>query len=173
MKKIILLVLISFYSFGQELPKLTENGFEPIVVEIKDKTAAEIYVKAKEWIQTYYKNPTEVLKGDIENNMIRINGFANEGYQTKALGIVNYYDYSYVIEINFKDGKYRFNYIIGQFYAGSKKASYSYKYFFKSDGSIKKTQKVPFDTLNETASNTSISFYNYVSGNIENKKSDW
>ena len=61
MKKIIVLFFVCVFGFAQEMPKITKEGFAPIVVNVEGKTAAEIYTKAKEWVQTYYKNPSEVL----------------------------------------------------------------------------------------------------------------
>ncbi len=82
MKKILLLtltILISNLSIGQEIPqlKLTQNGVEPIVVEVDSLSASEIYNKAQNWVQETYKNPDKVLKANIANEKIRIDGFAN------------------------------------------------------------------------------------------------
>lgn len=173
MKKFIFILFFTTVAFSQELPKLSEEGFTPIVVNVEAKTSIDLYLKTKDWIQTYYKNPNEVLKADIKNEMIRIEGFAVGGFQTKGLGQTSYLDYHYTIEIEFKEGKYRFNYIIGQFYAGSQKAAYSYKYFFKKDGSIRKTQQLPYDSINETANNTSFSLFNYITGKTNSEKKSW
>lgn len=173
MKKIVLALLIGFCGFAQEMPKITKEGFTPIVVNVEGKTSAEIYLKAKEWIQTYYKNPSEVLKADIPNEMIRIQGYAVDGYKMKNLGMVYGYDYEYTIEIEFKDGKYRYNYIVGQFWSLGKRVLYDYKTFFKSDNTIKKPYQLAYDSINETANSTSFSLFDYITGKTKNKKSDW
>lgn len=173
MKKIVLALMIGFCGFAQEMPKITKEGLVPIIVNVEEKTSAEIYAKTKEWIQTYYKNPSEVLKADISNEMIRIQGYAVDGYKTKNLGMVYGYDYDYTLEIEFKDGKYKYNYVVGQFWSLGKPVTYSYRYFIKDDGSIRKTQQLAYDTLNETINNTSLSLYNYITGKTKKEKSDW
>jgi hypothetical protein len=173
MKKIIIALFIGAFGYAQEMPKITKDGLTPIVVNVEGKTASEIYAKTKEWIQTYYKNPSEVLKADIPNEMIRIEGYAVDGYKTKNLGMVYGYDYDYTIEIDFKDGKYRYNYIVGQFWSLGKHVLYSYRYFIKDDGTIRKTQQLAYDTLNETINNTSFSLFNYITGKTQSQKKDW
>lgn len=173
MKKIIVALLFGFLGFAQEMPKITKDGFAPIIVEVEGKTSAEIYAKAKEWIQTYYKNPSEVLKADIPNEMIRINGYAVDGYKTKNLGMVYGYDFDYTIEIEFKDGKYKYTYIVGQFWSLGKHVLYSYRTFFKSDNSVKKAYQLSYDSINETANSTSFSLFDYITGKTKKEKSDW
>jgi hypothetical protein len=173
MKKLIILLFVGFLGFGQEMPKITKEGLTPIIVNVEGKTSAEIYAKAKEWVQTYYKNPSDVLKADIPNEMIRIEGYAVDGYKTKNLGVAYGYDYDYILEIEFKEGRYRYNYIVGQFWSLGSRVLYGYKYFFKDDGTIKKTQQLAYDTLNETINNTSYSLFNYITGKTQSEKSDW
>ena len=50
--KITLALLLTNVTFGQELPQLTltQNGVEPIVVDVKEKTAQELYQKALNWV---------------------------------------------------------------------------------------------------------------------------
>ena len=173
MKKIIVLLFVCVFGFAQEMPKITKEGFAPIVVNVEGKTASEIYTKAKEWVQTYYKNPTEVLKADISNDMIRIEGYAVDGYKMKNLGMIFGYDYQYTLEIEFKDGKYRYNYIVGQFWSDGKKCLYDYTNFFKEDNSVRKVYQVAFDSINETANETSTSLFNYITGKTQSQKKDW
>jgi len=173
MKKIIVMLFMCAFGFAQQMPKITKEGFTPIVVNVEGKTSAEIYTKAKEWVQTYYKNPSEVLKADISNDMIRIQGYAVDGYKMKNLGTVYGYDYDYTIEIEFKDGKYKYNYIVGQFWSLGKMMYYSYKSFFKDDNSVRKTYQLAYDSLNETANNSSNSLFDYISGKTQSQKKDW
>src|SRR5690606_1935870 len=99
----------------------------------------KIYNKAINWVQETYKNPDKVLKANITNEKIRIDGFANGAWWYKTLGITSNMDMEYTLEISFKDGKYRFEYIIGQFFLSSgEKALYNYSTFFKKDGEIRK-----------------------------------
>ena len=179
MKKILFLtltILISNLSIGQEIPKLklTPNGVEPIVVEVDSLSASEIYQKAQNWVQETYKNPDKVLKANIANEKIRIDGFATNAWWYKSLGITNSYNMEYTIEISFKDGRYRFEYIIGQFFIdGGQKVLYDYRTFFKKNGEIRKSYIDAVPSLELTMNELSQSFYNYVSGKTTKKDNDW
>lgn len=173
---VMLAILISNLLIGQEIPqlKLTPNGVEPIVVEIDSLSASKIYNKAINWVQETYKNPDKVLKANIANEKIRIDGFANGAWWYKTLGITSNMDMEYTLEISFKDGKYRFEYIIGQFFLSSgEKALYNYSTFFKKDGEIRKMYSDAIPSLELTMNELSQSFYNYVSGKTSNKDGDW
>ena len=97
-------ILLSNLSIGQEIPqlKLTPNGVEPIVVEVDSVSSSEIYQKAQNWVQETYKNPEKVLKANIANEKIRIDGFATDAWWYKSLGVLNSYNMEYTIEISFK-----------------------------------------------------------------------
>lgn len=171
MKKLfLLLVLVSFSGFAQEKITITPTGVAPVVIEMEGKTAAELFKKTKEWINTYYKNPKEVLKAEIENEMIRVDGYAIGGYKTKGLGMTTDYDYDYTLEIQFKDNKVRYNYIVGKFWAGRARCTYDFTDFFKDDGSVRKVHQYSFETLNETINENYFSLYNYLLGK---SKTDW
>jgi len=179
MKKNLLLaltILLANLSFGQEIPqlKITPNGVEPIVVEIDSMSASEIYEKAQNWVKETYKNPDKVLKANIANEKIRIDGFANNAWWYKSLGIMQTMNMEYTVEISFKEGKYRFEYIVGQFYVnGGQKALYNYSTFYKKSGEIRKTYKDAVPSLELTMNDLSKSFYNYVSGISTKNDSDW
>jgi hypothetical protein len=169
----IFFTLIAVFSsqifFGQEIPKLklTQNGVEPIVVELANSTANELYEKSINWVKETYKSPDAVLKATIENEKIRVNGFSKNAYWYKALGIKYYGDINYSLEIEFKDGKYRFNYIID-----NADLTFCQKNFFKK-GKIRKSGKDAVPALEETMNDLSQSFYNYVTGKNKSKKDDW
>jgi hypothetical protein len=174
MKKLILgiCLFISFYSYSQELPKLklTPNGVEAIVVATDSLKASDMYKKSLNWVQETYKNPDKVIKAKIENEKIRIDGFANNAWWYKALGIKNSYDMEYSLEISFKDGKYKFEYTIGQFFADGQKVFYDFTAFFKKSGEVRSAYTDAVPSIEETMNSLSLSFYEYVSGN--NKKND-
>ena len=79
----------------------------------------------------------------------------------------------YTIEISFKDGKYKFEYIVGQFYADTQRFLGSYKTFYKSSGEIKSVYSDAVPSLEETMNNLSLSFYNYLTGIKSNKDEKW
>lgn len=182
MKKILLLavaaITISFpnLNFGQEIEqlKLTPSGVEPIVVEVDDLNASDLYKKAQNWVQETYKNPDKVLKANIENEKIRVSGFASNALWFKTLGIRHDSDMEYSIEISFKDGKYRFEFIIVQFYAkNGQQEMYNSSSFYKRNGDVRKTYIDAIPSLEQTMNSISLSFYNYVSGKTTKKNDDW
>jgi hypothetical protein len=178
MKRLIL-GLISIMSvtltYSQDIPKLklSPNGVEPIVVNTDSLKANDMYKKALNWVQENYKNPDKVLKAKIENEKIRIDGYASNAWWYKSLGMKMSYNMEYTIEISFKDGKYKFEYIVGQFYADTQRFLGSYKTFYKSSGEIKSVYSDAVPSLEETMNNLSLSFYNYLTGIKSNKDEKW
>ena len=175
MRKIIFFILfITATCFSQELPKLelTPEGVLPIIVKIENKSANQLYKDALNWVQETYNNPESVLKANIENEKIRINGFGKN---------VWYYDkfsmnMDYTIEISFKDGKYRFEFFVGQFYVnGGQKTLYDYTIFFKDDlnKKAKKVTEQAVPDIEKYMNLLSQLFYNYASGYTKQLDSDW
>ena len=81
-------------------------------------TPEELYNKALGWINETYNTPDEVIKGNIENEYIRFQGVTNEIiHYVKILGIVTPYTPSrYMIELRFKEGRFKFELIEFEFY---------------------------------------------------------
>ena len=81
-------------------------------------TPEELYKKALGWINETYNTPDEVIKGNIENEYIRFQGVTNEIiHYAKILGIVTPYTPSrYMIELRFKEGRFKFELIEFEFY---------------------------------------------------------
>lgn len=179
MKKFLTFAAIAFLSisltFGQEIEllKLTPNGVEPIVVEIEGMSASELYKNSIKWVQETYKNPDEVLKANIENEKIRIDGFAFNAWWFKSIGVRLSLDMEYTVSIDFKDGRYRFEFTIGQFWGDGQKVLYDYTHFFNKKGEVKNTYEDAVPSLEVTMNTLSVSFYNYVTGKTKEKNEDW
>ncbi|MGK4567858.1 DUF4468 domain-containing protein [Flavobacterium sp. 3HN19-14] len=174
MKQIIIFsfLLSSILGFSQEKLTLTPEGYLPVVTDVPGMTAEQIRTKTKEWVQTYYKNPLEVLKADLPDE-IRISGFCNDCWQTKALGMTDYLDHSYSLIVSFKDGRYKFDYTLEEITNDGGKLMYTYRYFFKKDLSVRKSYQVSFDTMNESVNKTYMSLYNYITGKTSEEKNKW
>ena len=71
-------------------------------------TAADNYQKAISWVNTTFKNPDEVLKGQIENKYVRINGYASNMTAVNSMGMIYARDIKYSITIYVKDNKIKF-----------------------------------------------------------------
>lgn len=86
-----------------------------VVIPFEGKTAAELYKKALQWFEVYYKNPDEVLKGKIENDYLRFTGAKNGIVCLNVMGKFCY-DTKYTVEISFKDNKLKFDLIQLEYY---------------------------------------------------------
>ena len=164
-------VLTSFIGYSQDIPKfeLTMDGVSPIIINIDSINAEAIYKKTLNWVQESYKTPKEVLKTNIENEKIRVDGFKKNAWFYKSLGVTNSYDMEYSFEIEFKDNKIRLTFTPGQFWANNQKVLYDYKTFFKNSGEVKGAYKDAKPSLEQSMNALVSSLYNYIKG----KKSDW
>lgn len=186
MKKIILglSTLLSVLGFSQETEfKLTKDGFTDfIVTPVENKTQTEMYKKAFDWVNVTFKNPKEVIKAQIENDYIRIEGSSNSLICINILGMKNCYLSKYQIEISFKDGKYKFDVSDLSFYtepsqygAGgwfpenfSKPSDY-----FKDNGDLRGRFKF-YNEIPSYFNNLNIELKDFlVSDKIPSKKNDW
>ena len=114
MKKLLFILLsISALGNAQETEfKFTKDGFTDYVIgTVTNKTASELYKKTIDWVNITYKNPREVIKAQIENDYIRIEGFKSSMLCKKILLSNICENGRYQIEISFKDGKYKFDVI--------------------------------------------------------------
>jgi hypothetical protein len=174
MKKVFLAAMYFVVTnvFGQEIPKfeLTKDGVQPIIVSIDSFNAQTIYKKTINWVKENYKNPKEVLKADIENESVRIDGFKKNAWFYKSLGMKQEYDMEYSFSIDIKDNKIRLTFTIGQFWGDNKKTAYDYTTFFKKDGELRGAYKDAKPSLEESMNELVSSLYNYIKGN---KKNDW
>ena len=178
MKNTLLLIAMTFTGIAtaqtNEQFKLTREGVAPIVQEIEGKTAADLYNSAINWVQSTYKNPDKVLKAKIENESIRIDGYKSSAWYYTSIGIKNYYNMQYSINVSFKEGKYRMEYTIGDFTTNTgQKLTYSYPTFFKKDGTIRGTYDEAVPSLEASMNELANSLFNYLSGKTQSDNSDW
>ena len=175
--KILLSIAILFctISYAQDFPKLklTPNGVEPIIVNTDSLQATDLYKKALNWVQETYKNPEKVIKAKIENEKLRIDGYAENAWWFKVMGQKSYLNTTYTLEISFKDGKYKFEYIIGEFSTDKQTVYYDYKSFYKKNGEIRSLYIDSVPSLEETMNNLSLNFYNYLTGKTTKKDDKW
>lgn len=85
------------------------SGFSDYsVVEVDTLKKEEIYKLVVEWIKVTYNTPAKVIKSQIENKNIRIEGFSDVIASHNAL-FTSYYGATYSIVISVRDGKYKFD----------------------------------------------------------------
>nr|WP_315144495.1 DUF4468 domain-containing protein [uncultured Flavobacterium sp.] len=187
MKKLLLklLILVSFYSNAQETEyKFTKGGFTDYVVGVVEgKTAQELYKKTLDWVSVTYKNPKEVIKAQIENDYIRIEGAKSNMLCVKSFGMLNCNDVRYQIEISLKDGKYKFDLIKleqytspSQYSAGgwSEVGLTNTSYCYKDNGDLKSLFKLYPAAIEMEFNSLNKSLQDFLkSDSIPSKKSDW
>ena len=177
MKKIILLfVLISGFTFGQSIPEFqfSNKGFNNnLVFDVPNIKKEEIYKKTIEWIKLNYNSPEKVIKSQIEDQYIRINGFNNQGICNKMLGTYFCWGLYYTLEIHIKDDKYKL--ILSEVYTYEREKTYVdiyQKTLYDRKGNLKKSGEPIFNSLNKTINNVSSGLYDYVIGKT-NINSNW
>ena len=123
MKKILftltlgLLTIISFaqaptFTLSEEKPTFP-NQF--VAIEVDGLTIPDGYNRALEWINITYNTPSEVIKSQVENKYIRIQGIVKSLHSIGSL--VPLTNVRYLIEFKFKDNKVKFDVIELEWYA--------------------------------------------------------
>lgn len=109
---LIALFLVAFSINAQTTFQFNPDGTTDYVVYSVEKvTAADIYKKIINWVNETFKNPNEVIKAKIENEMIRIDGYLSSAFnRTFASGGKADYDITFTMEIQIQDGKFRMKY---------------------------------------------------------------
>lgn len=183
MKKLVLLfTLFSVFAFGQNtFPtkfEVSKDGFTDFtVINVEGKTKEEIYQKTLEWINKTYNNPKEVIKAEVLNDYIRIEGIKTRIVNTKSSFLTPgvFFDMKYKIEISVKDNRYKFDLVSIDL---SGENSYRWinipdNYFYNKNGEINKIwdkesiEKIPqyLNTLNDDLKN-------YILSGQKGEKSD-
>jgi len=188
MKKIIYYLLavisISNLSFSQETEfKFNKEGFTDFVVtQCEGKTQAELYKKALDWVSVTYKNPKEVIKAQIENDYIRIEGSSNSLICLNIL-VKNCSNATYQIEISFKEGKYKFDVIeIKQYTETSQYGTGGWsevklettELYFRKNGEIRGVYKYFPELIPAYFNKLNLELKDFIlSDKIPSKKSEW
>lgn len=114
MKKVIalLMVLLPFLASAQSFV-LTPDGFKNSEDESKnfivvpmEGTQTELYNRAKTAVTIMWNSPKDVMSYN-EPEIIVVNGFSSGDLFIKTIGITNYFDFNYRLQIQFKEGRIR------------------------------------------------------------------
>jgi hypothetical protein len=174
----LLLVFVCAVSFGQETDfTFSKDGFTDFVVnECPGKTQNELYKKSIDWLAVTYNNPKEVLKAQIENDYIRIEGFSKNLLCFGGMG-KTYYDANYQIEISFKEGKYKFDVIsvtLLNTKSDPKIELEDMNEYYKSNGSIKGIYKYFPEVFPAFFNDLNKNLSEFINNNTaSSKKGDW
>jgi len=184
MKNIVLLLILSVtsFAFSQDTDfKFTKDGLTDFVITpVTGKTQNELYKNTLDWVSLNFKEPGEVIKANIENEYIRIEGFSKElicySYMGKRCS-----DTKYEIEISFKDGKYKFDVLSISEYNNMSKSIMWTNFeinntasYFDKKGEVKSSYKFIVTTVPEHFNNLNLNLKDFlISGGIASKKNDW
>lgn len=137
MKHVILLLIITIGARAQntitfekyEYQNTEENGcggwrcgkfgaikLEPKVVEVPNLSANELYKSTKKWINETYKGGDDIILGDNKDEYIRFEAYSDQLVYQFMLGTVDAVPVYFQVEIRFRDGRYRWEYISWRLY---------------------------------------------------------
>ncbi len=120
MKKVIFLLfmIVSNLSFGQLLI-VTPSGLKDandtdkpfVVIQVKEKSAKQLYDESINFINKYYKSANDVIKGKIEGEYLKFITYAPSFTTMKNVLARPSLDAKYTTELSFKDGKIKYEII--------------------------------------------------------------
>lgn len=164
----ILIFSISIFSYSQETKFTITNEAitDYLVTNCDTKTQNEIYAKTLQWIALTFKNTDAVIQAKVENELLRI-----EGYTEKFNGVS---DASFMIEISFREGKYKFDPLEFTIINGINKFDLfsTHKTYFKNDGSVKSRVKETIEGAENIINGLNIDLKNHIMG-VKKDKDDW
>jgi hypothetical protein len=192
MNKLLITLIFIGFAFSVKSQTINENtannftynqeGLLPkfVVVNVDSMTQAELFEKTINWIKETYKNPDEVIKTTIANQKVRFEGYASKLICINSLGSAVCYGGTYTIEVELKDGKYRFIPVSMSYTAPSPTGGVrDYIIPFDSGenwynkGEIRKMWKTIPSDVESLLNGLNDSLFKYVSSQTEMSKDDW
>lgn len=99
------------------------SGKDFVVIEVQGKTASELYNNAIKYINIMYKNPKEVIKGDVKDEYIKWETFVSN-IGTIKNGFINVpADALITVQLSFKDGKAKYEVVNQNIYNSQNKGA--------------------------------------------------
>jgi hypothetical protein len=150
------------------------------VFNVNNVDSKELFRRSKNWVIENFKNPNEVIKGTIENEMIRFNGVRLNAVSIITFGSTFTYSLNYTITLYFKDGKYKLE--ITNIHYRVPPSQYNLDGidvplkdgtgFYNKKGELRNgVRKVPYQ-VEDIVNELSLSLYNYIINN-DKKKNEW
>ena len=169
---------------GSNASKGTYQSMKPMLVFELEGTATELYDKAINWVNETYKNPEEVIKGKVDSDYLRLEGFTSNLTKSSTLGMTSYYDVRYTVKLNFKDDRFKYEitkmeynqppsqYSAGGWFSLMANNEVGYKTANRK-GKAKKDGVANFNAIKSYFENLGISIKDYMQKNDASKtKSD-
>jgi hypothetical protein len=120
MKKIIFITLIALnFQVNAQNYKVKPEGLRDaidstktyVVLPIENKSAKALYEETLKYINKNYKNAEEVIKGKIENEYLKFVTYEPKFTELKVGYNKIPWNIKYTVELNFKDGKVKYEVI--------------------------------------------------------------
>ncbi|WP_313030069.1 hypothetical protein [Soonwooa sp.] len=183
MKKYLLLtfMIVSGFVFGQFTINQEEGLTDFVITNVPEKKQSEIYSKSKEWIERTFKNPDFVTKGDIVNDYIRFETVDKNYFcqNDKNQLLFNCYTVKSVVELSFKDGRYKFDVLstsmlVPRFGGGVEymEIDFKDKTYYKKDKSVRSSVEKLFRLVPKYYNSMNGDLSNYIAKGIE-KNDNW
>lgn len=126
MRKLILftLVAISTLTYGQKIA-VTPDGLRDannsektyVVINAEGKSAKQLYDNALKYINKNYKSPDDVIKGKTDGEYLKFITHVSSFLVVNNSGAKIPIDANYTTELNFKDGKVKYEIIVLDMFA--------------------------------------------------------
>jgi hypothetical protein len=183
-KTFLLLIVFSSPTFSQsDHFSFSESGLSDYVVtNTEGESQKQLYQKTIDWVLKTYSDPSEVIKSQIENEYIRIEGSTSELICYSALG-KRCGETKYQIEISFKDGKYKFDVLhILEYNTQTRYNSVLWTEFnitdasdyYKNSGKIKSVYKYIETMVPDYFNSINADLKTFIKNDLEtNIKNDW
>jgi hypothetical protein len=108
LKTLLLMAFVTTSTFAQDTEfKFSKDGLTDFIVTIYDGSAKDTYNRAAAWVKDNAKKNFTVISS-VENEKLVIEGTKENFLCSKAGGTTVCASATFTIEINFKDGKYKF-----------------------------------------------------------------
>lgn len=143
LKTLLLMAFITASTFAQETEfKFSKDGLTDFIVTTYDGSAKDTYNRAVAWVKDNAKRNFTVISS-VENEKLVIEGTKENFLCSKAGGTTVCTFATFTIEINFKDGKYKFS-AVGLTEKANNSANTTvhnlddFSEYYNPDGSLKK-----------------------------------
>lgn len=193
MKKLLLMFAFLGFAFSVKSQTTTGNsannftynqqGLLPkfVVVDVDSMSQADLFEKTINWIKETYKNPDEVIKTTIANQKVRFEGYTQKMICINSLGSQVCYGGTYIIEVEVKDGKYRFiptNMSYSAPVLGGGMGNYSISFdsgadWYNNKGEIRNAWKDIPSGVESLLNGLNDNLFKYLSSQSDIKKEDW
>ena len=182
------ILLVSFLSYGQsEKFELTEENSELVgqyvVIKKDSMSVSDGYNKVLGWINVNYNTPKEVIKAQLENEYIRIEGINQSISSQKILGSIIFYKGKYSLTFEFKQDKIKMELTNLMVYNKPSQTTVggwieqrpTYSSQFRKNGKPRKSIVQYYNGFNDSMNDLKLSLQDFVDNETKSitKKDDW